>query len=88
MYTTKNYKTKKELKQDISDRNRLLATEQPDLSEITWLDQLNHWLTPYQPGLGSVPQNGTALVEGPHYPKPHKWYAAVVIKDSIIVKAS
>lgn len=28
------------------------------------------------PGLGGpVPVNGTVYISGPHYPKPHKWYA-------------
>ena len=35
----------------------------------------------YQPGLGTVPTHGTASVEGPHYPEPHKWYATVTIVD-------
>ena len=30
----------------------------------------------YQPGLGTVPTNGTIALEGPHYPKPHTWSAA------------
>ena len=44
--------------------------------------------TVYAPGLGSVPINGTCAVEGPHYPEPHRWYAKVTLKDSIIVKVS
>ncbi len=41
----------------------------------------------HQPG-GFFPgkTDGTVCIEGPHYPKPHKWYAEAVIKDSIIVK--
>lgn len=32
----------------------------------------------FQPGLGQPPQpNGSYTVEGPHYPKPHTWYASV-----------
>lgn len=40
----------------------------------------------YAPGLGSPNQNGTETVEGPHYPKPHSWYARVEVKDGIVVK--
>lgn len=29
----------------------------------------------FQPGMGSVPTDGTIALEGPHYPKPHTWYA-------------
>jgi hypothetical protein len=41
----------------------------------------------YQPGPfgGSVP-DGDHSIEGPHYPKPHTWYARVRVKDSIIIK--
>lgn len=42
----------------------------------------------YQPGPfgGSAPTEGECLVEGPHYPEPHKWYARVTLKDGKIVK--
>ena len=30
--------------------------------------------------------DGSALIEGPHYPQPHRWYAQVILKDGIIVK--
>jgi hypothetical protein len=38
------------------------------------------------PGIGAVPANGTAAVEGPHYPEPHRWYAQVIIKNGRVVK--
>jgi len=39
----------------------------------------------FQPGLGpDAPQNGSATIEGPHYPKPHKWYAQVTIKNGVV----
>jgi hypothetical protein len=42
---------------------------------------------PYNPsGMFPTPENGTGVVEGPHYPKPHKWYAQVEIKDGVVVK--
>lgn len=43
-------------------------------------------VTLFAPGLGSPPHNGTCAVEGPHYPKPHTWYAEVTVKDGIVVK--
>ena len=44
--------------------------------------------TTYNPsGMFETPQNGKDVIEGPHYPKPHKWYAAVVVKDGIVVSA-
>ena len=41
----------------------------------------------FQPG-GIFPgtANGIDCIEGPHYPKPHKWYARVLIKDYCIVR--
>lgn len=29
--------------------------------------------------------NGTEYVEGPHYPKPHSWYAQVTMRDGKVV---
>jgi len=31
-------------------------------------------------------ENGTATVEGPHYPAPHKWWGTVTVKDGRVVK--
>jgi hypothetical protein len=42
---------------------------------------------PYNLGLGLPVLDGLDAVEGPHYPKPHKWYAAVVVKNGVIVSA-
>jgi hypothetical protein len=33
-----------------------------------------------------VQTEGTALIEGPHYPEPHRWYAQVELRDGLIVK--
>jgi hypothetical protein len=29
----------------------------------------------YQPGLGTIPNDGNVYLEGPHYPAAHTWYA-------------
>lgn len=42
----------------------------------------------FEPGLGSVPENGVAYLEGPHYPEPHKWYATAKIENGMVVKVS
>ncbi len=39
----------------------------------------------FQPGLGTVPENGTVYLEGPHYPKPHKWYGVGLMKDGKLI---
>jgi hypothetical protein len=40
----------------------------------------------FQPGLGTVPVNGRIALEGPHYPKPHKWYAEAMMENGKLVK--
>lgn len=43
---------------------------------------------PYNPsGMFDPPQNGTTTIEGPHYPKPHRWYASVRVENGVIVSA-
>jgi hypothetical protein len=44
-------------------------------------------VTAFSPGpFGQPPENGEISVEGPHYPKPHTWYARVEIRDGRVVK--
>jgi len=45
-------------------------------------------VTYYQPGPfgGREPMEGTIYCEGPHYPEPHRWYAACTVKNGAIVK--
>jgi len=43
-------------------------------------------ITLFAPGLGSPKNDGREAVMGPHYPKPHTWYANVIMKDGYIVK--
>lgn len=40
----------------------------------------------YAPGLGTPKDSGTEFVEGPHYPKPHTWYAQVEMREGFVVK--
>lgn len=65
MYTVKDFKTKKALKEAVAAGERV---------EI------------YAPGLGTPKSDGVEYLEGPHYPKPHTWYAQVIMKDGIVVK--
>ena len=45
-------------------------------------------VTIFQPGPfgGNEPKNGEVALEGPHYPKPHSWYATATLKDGVVVK--
>lgn len=40
----------------------------------------------FSPGPFPAAQTGTESVEGPHYPKPHTWYAQVEVVDGLVVK--
>ena len=41
----------------------------------------------FQPGLGTIPHDGTVFLEGPHYPAPHSWYATGTMKNGKLVSA-
>ena len=42
----------------------------------------------YNPsGMFPTTSNGSDVIEGPHYPRAHRWYAGVVVKDGIVVSA-
>ena len=44
-------------------------------------------LRPYQPaGIGPEVKNGKVCIEGPHYPRPHRWYADCTVENGIIIK--
>lgn len=69
-YTYTNYKTKKALKDAVAS------------GEVVQC---------YQPGgLGLGPDltnfTGSIALEGPHYPKPHTWYASAELKEGVVVK--
>lgn len=41
----------------------------------------------FQPGpFGRDIRDGAVTLEGPHYPRPHTWYATATVKDGVIVK--
>ena len=41
----------------------------------------------YEPGIFQCAvKDGTVYLEGPHYPKPHRWYLSAQVKDGFIVK--
>jgi len=43
-------------------------------------------VTIFAPGLGTPKENGTEYLEGPHYPKPHSWYAQVTMRGGVVVE--
>ena len=40
----------------------------------------------FSPGPFPCPQDGEVFIEGPHYPKPHTWYAQVTVTDGKVTK--
>jgi hypothetical protein len=43
----------------------------------------------FQPGgLFPCPTDGQVSLEGPHYPKPHSWYATATLRNGLVVKVS
>lgn len=40
----------------------------------------------FNPGIGQAKQNGIEYIEGPHFPKPHSWYAQVEVTNGLITK--
>lgn len=80
MYTVRNFKTKKALKDAVAAWNAATHEERGF--------GLPRAVTYYQPGPfgGDEPWNGKIYVEGPHYPEPHRWYATCDAVDGVIVK--
>lgn len=39
----------------------------------------------FQLGLGTIPYDGTVYLEGPHYPRPHTWYAVGTMTNGKLV---
>jgi hypothetical protein len=40
----------------------------------------------FSPGPFPVIRDGREYIEGPHYPKPHRWYAKVDVCNGLVVK--
>ncbi len=70
MYTTENFPTKSALKQAVAKN---LKGEGPAV-------------TLYAPGYGEPKTDGMEYVEGPHAPKPHTWYARVMMHNGVVVE--
>lgn len=73
MYTTINFKTKKALKEAVASGQRVTIFQPNDMFGNPKADPR---------------YSGSACVEGPHYPEPHRWYATVELKEGRIVKVN
>ncbi len=43
-------------------------------------------ITVFSPGPFGCAENGVESIEGPHYPKPHTWYASVQVENGLVTK--
>jgi hypothetical protein len=73
MYSSINFKTKKQLKEAVKDGKKI-AIFQPN--QIFEMEETKNDYT------------GIAFLEGPWYPAPHRWYAKVEMRDGYVVKVS
>jgi len=58
----------------------------PTLKALQEAVEAGREVVAFSPGPFPCPQNGEISVEGPHYPKPHRWYARVEVKEGRVVK--
>jgi len=94
-YTDHNFKTKKAIKDHLAAQKRYDdlsaanggATMQ--LGNVMLQKEFPRGrpadITVYNPGLGTVPQDGTVYLEGPHYPAAHTWYAQGKMQNGVLV---
>lgn len=80
-YTVQNFKTKKILKEAVADYMK-------GKDKVAAHGYSTAPVRCYQPGLGPDLTNytGKICLEGPHYPKPHSWYAEAELINGIVVK--
>ena len=71
MYSTTNFKTKKQFKEAVASGLKVTIYQPGGL---------------FNPPEDSPTYSGKAFIEGPHYPEPHRWYASVIVKDGVVVK--
>ena len=74
-YTKKNYLTKKEFRQAFKEWKAGTSISSPNGIGV------------FQPGpFGPGVPDGRTAIEGPHFPRPHTWYADVEVLDGKVVR--
>jgi len=73
MYTSKNFPTKKALKTAVISGEKLTVF------------QFNDMFGNNGPDGTAKQKDGVVYLEGPHYPRPHSWYAQATLREGIIV---
>jgi len=74
MYASRNFRTKKQFKEAVAAGEKI-EVFQPG----------GYFPTPKEFLVGSG-VTATCVVEGPHYPNPHTFYASVTVVDGIVTK--
>jgi len=69
MYTVKNFKTKKALKEAVAAGEQIRVYQPNDMAGVT--SRVSH-------GTHKV------TLEGPHFPEPHRWYAQATVVDGYV----
>lgn len=80
-YTVINFKTKKALKEMVAEYHSFGGCKYIN-------DKPRQEVRCFQPGLGpdlSI-YTGRIVLEGPHYPQAHTWYADAELKDGVVIK--
>lgn len=72
MYTNKNFKTKKALRDAVAAGEKVTVFQPNDIFNNSASNNPNF--------------SGTVTIEGPHHPEPHRWYAQATIKNGIVVR--
>lgn len=70
MYASKNFKTKKALRDAIAAGEKIAVFQPNDI---------------FGNPAGAPDFSGTVTLEGPHYPEPHRWYGTATLEEGIIV---
>ena len=86
MYVIENYPSKRKFLDDVKRLKQL--REQESSANEPEIGRLEARLQVWTPGPFGATQNGRTTIEGPHAPKPHKWYSAVTVRDGIVIQAS
>lgn len=71
MYSNVNFRTKKALKDAVANGDKIGIFQPNDM---------------FGNPKGKPDYTGSATLEGPHYPEPHRWYATVEVTNGIITK--
>lgn len=68
MYSTVNFKTKKQLKEAVAAGQHIGVYQPNNMGFAPDVSKGTH----------------TVTLEGPHFPKPHRWYATATVVDGRI----